>query len=168
MPLLGHLNAGGQLIVSHSLQEHLADGSQGDVVYKALLERAAAEPVRCSFKCSLKCSQLAQGEALQGTQLSLFPLAAVLPWWRSVLPSSSCSCPGKRRWLGLPPSSVPAAFHAGVLLAQQPAHQTVWCPAGSGPAQPSWPASMPSVLRPVWAWARPLRVSAADHLDAVA
>eukprot|EP00891_Asterochloris_glomerata_P007033 jgi/Astpho2/7033/Aster-x1415 len=26
--------------------EHLADGSQGDIVYKALLERAAAEPVR--------------------------------------------------------------------------------------------------------------------------
>ena len=50
------------VIVCHSLQEHLADGSQGDIVYKALLERAAAEPVRC---CSNGC-QLAQGEALAG------------------------------------------------------------------------------------------------------
>ena len=93
------------VIVCHSLQEHLADGSQGDIVYKALLERAAAEPVRCCFN---GC-QLAQGEALQGTKLSLSPLAAVLPWWRSVLPSSSCSFPGKGRWLALRPTSFPAA-----------------------------------------------------------
>ena len=93
------------MIVSHSLQEHLADGSQGDIVYKALLERAAAEPVRCCFDCC----QLAQDEALQGTKLSLPPLAAVLPWWRSVLPSSSCSFPGKRRWPGLHQTTFPAA-----------------------------------------------------------
>ncbi len=93
------------MFVCLSLQEHLADGSQGDIVYKALLERAAAEPVRCCFNCC----QLAQGEALQGTKLSLVPLAAVLPWWRSVLPSSSCSFQGTRRWLDLHPSSFPAA-----------------------------------------------------------
>ena len=93
------------MTVSHSLQEHLADGSQGDIVYKALLERAAAEPVRCCFNCC----QLAQGGALQGTKLSLSPFAAVLPWWRSVLPSSSCSFPGKTRWLGSHQTTFPAA-----------------------------------------------------------